>query len=768
FDGMYGKGLTLLLVKNRNRDDWVKGAPEIKIPIRGTKVLDPRTGQYSASRNPALQYYDYLRNTQYGAGGRGITVSESSVIALANHFDAIPESAGNEGINSILIDVEVDTAKPLVDNMNIWIEGCRMFTSDYYGEFNIRVEGIAPVTRHYHEDDLLEYPEYESGDFTDRINQLTYTVKQLVPDTEDPTQMVEVTVEATFPEDGSDIHKRWLAEDANIPKFESSQLSHVTDLEQAYYWAMVDARISRQPDELTIAVGATGWLHEAGDVISFTSPILEMDATQWRVVEVSEDDGKVELELKPYDSTFYTPAPDVVPAPIPPAKPPVMDRLEAVNGLNVTVVDDAYQIDWEQIEAPSGYWFQIEVVVSEQDGTDRVVVNEPVIYAPPYRFKSAYAGEFHVSVTKISATDESITSTLSFLAEKPVKPIVEHISGADWITITPRLLNSSLGTRFRFYKGGEIKAEGYSYTEQGLLPTTTYNYEVSTVNTFGESERQAVAITTTNGQEFPAELPTVPTNLVVTTVTASMSATWSFVAYLGHSHSAIYYQAVGDTAGTPNATADFSKAKIIATSAAKGVTVGIGDQLSGHVWVTNTNANNIESSPSSPAFAVVKPFFDQGAFDDAIAGFESAKDDLYKQIGDQNYSINGMEKSDILQQENAFWAAEKIYKQKRGLLEAGDAIATGAREIQVLTTTTEALAQEIALLEASVGTEFGQIDASFTQVNQAIADEAGARASAITQLEAETAAGLQANTTLIQKVDAKVDGTAASLAGLQT
>ena len=146
---------------------------------------------------------------------------------MADHFDSIPDSIGNAGINSILFDIRLDTAESLVDNMNIWMEAARIYTSDYYGEYNVRVETKEPVSWVLDEDDLDGSPDFESGEFTERVNQLTYTIKQLVPD-EDigalPTDLVEVNVEATFPSDGSATHVSWLEQDGGVHNFESSEL----------------------------------------------------------------------------------------------------------------------------------------------------------------------------------------------------------------------------------------------------------------------------------------------------------------------------------------------------------------------------------------------------------------------------------------------------------------------------------------------------------------------------------------------------------------
>ena len=504
---MYGKGLTLLFVKNRNRDDWLQSPPKFTVPVRGAKCYDDRSGLTVFTRNPALQYADYLQSTEYGAGKRGIPVIDANIISLADHFDQIPDSIGNAGINSILIDVQVDTGEPIVDNMNIWMEGVRLYTSDYYGKFNIRVETKGAVDWVLNEEDLIDYPEYESGEFTDRINQLTYTIKQLVADTSEDAEagdLVEVDVEATFPADGSQTHLDWLAEDGGIQNFESEQLSYVTELEQAFYWAMVDARISRRPQELEIKVGAKGWLSEVGDILDFSSTIMDMTNELWRVDEVAEDEGDVELKLVAYDDTFYTPDPLAIPDPVGVAQPPTGVILSPVSGLAIIEKSGFYYLDWTAPSSSNVSWYAVEI-----DKDDVLIVDEPRIAQPPLLLESLTVGDYKARVTTIGINNESDTALLSFSIAEPEKPTINFTPDNFSVEIRPTITLITLGSIFELkfntvdnINSATNKGKAGVFTLIGLLVDTEYYVWVRTVNIIGVSEWVSASFTTLDGTSF--------------------------------------------------------------------------------------------------------------------------------------------------------------------------------------------------------------------------------------------------------------------------
>jgi hypothetical protein len=461
-NGMFGKGLTLLFVKNRNRDDWVQSNPEFTVPVLGKDVYDPRVGtgpqaNQNYLRNPALQYYDFLRSTDYGAGNRNVSVSEENITTLANHFDNLPGSDGNPGINSIKFDVQLDTGKPLTDNMSIWIEGARLYTSDYYGEFLVRAETITAPAYTFTEDDLEGDPDYSSGDFTDKITRLTYKVKQLVPDTSEDAEtgdLIEVDVEATFPPINSGIYNSWLAEDGGIENFESEQLEYVTELQQGFFWAMVDARVSRQPRTLTLPVGPIGWLLEAGDVIEYSSNISKHDESLWRIVELKENDnGGIDLDCIGYADEFYSPDPNVIPDPTPFAKPPTQDKLIAVVGFEILNIQDNYYLNFEPLVDANVSYYAVEIENTEEPGV--IVYNEPKLSFPPLLLTDIITGSYTSRIVAIGIGNEGTEGNYSFdidaLVTPTVAPNVSDVVPGRIVVEPPTPLFQSRTYEWRYY-----------------------------------------------------------------------------------------------------------------------------------------------------------------------------------------------------------------------------------------------------------------------------------------------------------------------------
>ena len=523
---MLGNGLTLMFVINRNRDDWIQAPPEFTMECNGKALYDPRLGTTSLSadvaRNPALQYYDFLTDTRYGAGNRNITVSESNFIDLANHFDNLPGSSGNPGINRILSDLQMDTGRPLVENMNIWMETFRLYTADYFGEFVVSVETIQSSVIDIHRGDLVadNEPKYDSGEFTDKLNKLTYTIEQSVPDNSPDAQAgarIFVDVEATFPEDGSQLETDWLAEDGGVQLFETRRLENIKVLEQAIYWTMVDARTSRQPRTLEIKYeSARGWLLEPGDVLRYFDPILKIDAgdtqNEWRIEEVSEDeDGYIDLKLIAYANEFYSPDPNVIPDPVAPAQPPGRDILPLITGAQLVFEDGSNKLDWNKLPSSDVAWYAVEVWEDEDTETEEEalitqVLEIPKILEPPLNIDSLVPGDYFAYIEAYRVGNEGSRATLAFTIVELVAPTVGIQASNFSIQLTPTMVDAPENVKYEVLMNtvDDINtADNLGYTTGTLSiinrpPNTLHYFWVRTVIPAGSSQYTAVTVTTTN------------------------------------------------------------------------------------------------------------------------------------------------------------------------------------------------------------------------------------------------------------------------------
>lgn len=729
--GMIGKGLTLLFFKNRNRDDWLQTPPKLTIPVSGSPVYDPRSGQTVFSRNPALQYADYLRSSQYGAGKRNIPVDDVNISALADHFDQIPDSQGNSGINSILIDVQVDTGQAIVDNMNIWMEGVRLYTSDYYGRFNVRVETKASTSMVINEDDLIGYPDYESGEFTDRLNQLTYTIKQLVPDTSEDAvsgDLVEVDVEATFPPDNSQIHIDWLAEDGGIQNFDSEQLDYVTTLEQAYYWAMVDSRISRLPRTLDLSLNAIGWLTEVGDVIEFTSDVMAMNSVKWRVEEVSEDDGEVQLKCKAYSDSFYTPDPNAIPDPVAPAQPPTKSNLSPVSGLAVTVENELYYLAWDALSSANVAWYAVEVHDLINGG---VIYEDPKVSQPPFLLEGISEGNYRADVIAVAVGgEEGQQSVINFTISAPDIPTV---------TVTPSDLsaqlvcstsNNPVGQKFELMfsltnNQNTANSLGYSsgaFSITGLRSATNYYYWARTISPIGISDWVSGAFTTTaDGSAITDLIGEDIAQQILPDVIDSVNQD---------------LQNTVDEALTDYPTTDQTQTLIDDSLDAIGATDSDDNRIS-IVDAINSILDNYETEGDVKTETLERKT--------EIEQVKSSVDNSVASVAQVSQSVSELESATAKQLETVNASLS-------------DNVSEVSKVSQALVTESEARADDVTQLNARAD----ENEASIIQTNTALASESETRASQVSQLNANNTAIINS----INSVQSDVDGNSQAISAV--
>lgn len=185
------------------------------------------------------------------------------------------------------------------------------------------------------------------------------------------------------------------------------------------------------------------------------------------------------------------------------------------------------------------------------------------------------------------------------------------------------------------------------------------------------------------------------------------------------------------------------------------------------IWIDASEANITQVVQSYNA--QVGGIDDQlGDVGDQFTIVQSEIDAVTGKVSDQVLSVNrlGNKSNDI--EKNAFYAAELQLKQRNNLLETGESIALAERAIQSVADESGALSQEVLLLKASTGSEFGQVNAQITSLSQVVTSNASATASAVNKITADIDDNYEAQSTLIQQVDSRVDGTNSALTSLDT
>ena len=264
---------------------------------------------------------------------------------------------------------------------------------------------------------------------------------------------------------------------------------------------MVDARISRKPRELELPVGAKGWLSEVGDIISYTSEIMDMTDSNnlWRIEEVSEDGEETTLNLVAFDANFYTPDPAAIPDPVAAALPPIGIELSEVSGMAIVVRNGKSYLDWQPLSTANVSWYAIEVY---KDGI--LTHDNPKVAQPPFLLDNLTIGDYQAKITAIGISDESGESLLSFSITAPIFPSVTLDVGIFNVTVNLSLNSGSyLGVSYNLMFGETnvfadaiSKGTASQFTLSDLKPETGYFIWTQTVNLVGVSDWHLTEFTT--------------------------------------------------------------------------------------------------------------------------------------------------------------------------------------------------------------------------------------------------------------------------------
>lgn len=513
---MYGKGLTVIWIKREHKQHrengytgGIKGPTSFKVPVKGRKVYDPRDQATKYTANPALQLRDYVLDKRTGAGNLGLSINEQSFADAANYYDSLTRD-GKEQLATITSHRAFDSSLSYSEVFDYFIAIGRMLISDYDGYYAIRVEKAEPVSIKFGESDLIGGMSVRGGQLSDRVNSQTLTI-QVWQQAEGSTNRELVEYDCFYPQNtdaGDLIYEQWLKEDGGRPLAASNSIPEITDRAHGDYHCAVMARKARVIDSAVVDVPPIGWLLEPADVIAITDPTTGQVERQWRVDEVSEDQGQVTLDLVDYDVNVYSPDLEALPDPDETIPPEETDSVEAPINLNVKIYSEGDAPTPDQYNQGEATWAipgsqdptqisHFTVTVFEQSGavSYKTIETELIHYLHDLR-----VGETYRVMVEAVGYEGMISPSVSieFPVGSPGLPDIVDVETTPYsVTISPRFTKppaaiNDLRYRFYFNTLDDVdSAQEYAFsqraTKEGLNPGTTYYFWVRTWTPWGES-----------------------------------------------------------------------------------------------------------------------------------------------------------------------------------------------------------------------------------------------------------------------------------------
>jgi len=285
---------------------YPEGVPKVTVTMRGRKVYDPRESSHSPtspstweySSNPVLCLYDYLTDTEYGAGLDRTLFDESEIETDADYCDGIyngntASSPYYECHGVVKTDVAI---RENIKNLLSCMHGKLLFVN---GKF--KIVPLKPISTHpttLTEDMIV-------GDFTmshtiPRQNQYNIVKGEFInkesryTKTEYPQQTVSEYVTAD---------KQELIKQFNLP--------FTTDWVRAQQLANAELRKSRRQKHLKVKVNALGFDYAVNDVIEISNDSLGITSALFQITSIrinAELSGiTFDIEAHEYDSLLYLP-----------------------------------------------------------------------------------------------------------------------------------------------------------------------------------------------------------------------------------------------------------------------------------------------------------------------------------------------------------------------------------------------------------------------------------------------------------------------------
>ena len=470
-----------------------QGRPNITVDVTGKKVYNPITDDETYTTNPALQLLDYLTNAQYGKGLKAHEVDIQSFTRAAKQCDLLVETYQGSGEYEPLFEsnYRLETSEPVKSNVGNLLESMRGFLPIVDGKLHLIVDDLAPeVDYHLCADNII------SGTLKHQASQKNNKFNRVTIQYQDETARGNIN-EVTYPATNSDIYRTWLAQDNAVKHEKTFHLKSCSAKYLARRHAEVIAKLSRESLCVELRATPDAAVLMVGDVVPVTHEISGWDKKPFRVLSVSTShDGNIKLKLREHQAYVYHWNIDAPLDATPDTQLPEPWVCETPTHMQAkTQPDGAIGIVWQSIYQA----FEVEII---KDG--KTLKTESVLI-PEYHINDFGLGDYTCRVRALNRVGYfSNWAVIEFTVTQPGIPTIAVDSHSfDSVTLSAALPGAGFGTAFEFQFLGSNETpvdvpalRGYTYTREGLLPDTTYNFRVRTINPIGQSDWVMFAHTT--------------------------------------------------------------------------------------------------------------------------------------------------------------------------------------------------------------------------------------------------------------------------------
>nr|BAR20259.1 phage tail protein [uncultured Mediterranean phage uvMED] len=303
-------GLAYLAFKFKWNQDVFSSIPKVQAKIKGKKVvtLASNLSESSAtfSSNPAFCLLDYLRNTRYG---KGLATTD---IDLQSFYDAsqvcvtqVPPYSGGSDINIFDCNAVIDTSKKIIENVRIFLTGCRGYLPYTGGKYKLIIETIGSATITLTEDDIIGGFDLNSENKNDKFNRVICSFVN-------PDRNFQVDEVQFPPIDDSglasaDQHATMKTADGGFLLEGRFDFQTLTSPYQAEEMAEIILRRSRESLKLSVNVSGDSYDLAIGDIVNITHASLGFSAKSFRVLALTfNEDYTIGLTLVEYQASHYT------------------------------------------------------------------------------------------------------------------------------------------------------------------------------------------------------------------------------------------------------------------------------------------------------------------------------------------------------------------------------------------------------------------------------------------------------------------------------